>query len=58
MGAVGAGVTNDTHLLRNQSAVLVDTRFISDGLRVTGTARHKLLGPGQFQPDRLAGGNG
>jgi hypothetical protein len=58
VGAVGAGVADDGHLLGHQFAIVIDAGFVGDGLRVAGAARHKFFGAGQLQPHRATGGNG
>ena len=58
VGAVGAGVADDAHVLGQQGAVVVHRGAEGDGLGVAGAAGVELLGPVELEAHRAAGGDG
>ena len=55
VGAVGAGVADDAHLLGQQRAVVVHRGAERDGLGVAGAAGVELLGPVELEAHRGGG---
>ena len=57
VGAVGAGVRDDPHLLRRELPLGIDARLERDRLRMPGPRGHELFLAGELQPHGTARGH-